>query len=236
MKNIRISPKFIELVKTNSKRLLCGVITFIALAIPHTGKTESKSEDIQVNERIVEQLNYYNNEEVEFIVDGESVKVTLDLSNPELAKAEIKEILDSLNALRPASEFPSFFLISHWEKSENYDEVKKESDDKREYKRTITCFRTTDNYENDIEKIATKFRDDSDNEKYTIVGTREEYVVVTPEEEEKLETSKDTVMFEGSNIVFKVDKKEERRHTSSLAVIIINSFNMARLLAKKRDE
>ena len=80
MKNIRISPKFIELVKTNSRRLLCGVITFIALAIPHTGKTEIKSEDIQVNERIVEQLNYYNTEEVEFIVDGESVKVTGKIS------------------------------------------------------------------------------------------------------------------------------------------------------------
>jgi len=239
MKNIRVSPKLIELVKSNSKRFLCGIITFVALVIPHTGIAESKGENQEVQERIIEYVNYNCPEEVEFIVDGESVKTTIDLNNPELAKEEIKEILNTLNASRPMSQYPSFFLIGHWEKSEKYDEVKKETNN-REYKRTISCFRLADNdtgkYENDIENIAKGFRDDEKHENYNVVGTKEEYVLLTEEEEKELDTSKDLVMIEGSNIMFKVDAKKERSRGPNIAVIIINSLNLSRILLRKRNE
>ena len=239
MKNIRVSPKLIELVKSNGKRLLCGIITCVALAIPHTGLAEANSEEQVVQDRIVEYVNYNTSEEIEFIVDGESIKTTIDLSNPELAKEEIKEILDKLNASRPINEYPSFFLIGHWEKSEKYDDVKKENDG-REYKRTISCFRIIDSdpskYENDIEKIGKDFRDDEKHENFVVVGEKDEYVVLTPEEEKELDTKKDLVMIEGSNIMYKVDAKEERSHGLNIGIAIMNSFNMARLLSRKRRD
>ncbi len=242
MKNIKVSPKFIELAKSNGKRLLCGIITCICLAIPHTGKTESASEDYQVPSKVVESYNYYNTEEVEFIIDGESVKTTIDLNNPELAKEDIKEILSNLNVSHDMPEYPSFFLVTHWEKSEDYDKVKKETNN-REYKRTIYCFRAKEEYgtahwENDIEKITKAYRDEDDNEKYfDLIGEKEEYALLTEEEEKELETDKDLVMFEGSNIAFKLDKKSEgRSRASSIAIIIMNSIRMSLYLAKKRDE
>ena len=241
MKSIKVSPKLIELVKTNGKRFLCGVITVVALASPFTVLAEEKNEDVVTQEKIVEYIKNYNKEEVEFIVDGVSVKTTLDLSNPELTKEEIKEILDSLNALRPMTEYPSFFLVSHWEKSENYDNVKKENNE-REYKRTISCFRAseklnTNDYNNDIEKIGKDFRDDEKHEIFTIVGEKEEYILLTEEEEKELDTSKDIIMIEGSNIMFKIDAKEDERNPGlNIGILLLNSFNMARILSKKRDE
>ena len=241
MKNIKVSPKFIELAKSNGKRLLCGIITCICLAIPHIGKVESASEDYQVPSKVVESYNYYNTEEVEFIIDGESVKTTIDLNNPELAKEDIKEILSNLNVSHDMPEYPSFFLVTHWEKSEDYDKVKKETNN-REYKRTIYCFRAKEEYgtahwENDIEKITKAYRDEDDNEKYfDLIGEKEEYALLTEEEEKELETDKDLVMFEGSNIMFKVDAKEKGGRSNLSWLIIWNSFNMSRILLKKKDE
>ena len=245
MKNVKVSPRFIELAKSNGKILLCGIITFMALAIPHTGIAESASEENNTPVKVVDTLNNYNTEEVEFIVDGVSAKVTIDLDNPELSKEEIKEILGSLNVTHDMPDYPSFFLVTHWEKSQDYDQVKKETNN-REYKRTIYCFRAnaeygTIHYDNDIEKIATSFRDEENEEErnkyFDLIGTKDEYVILTPEEEKELETDKDLVMFEGSNITFKIKAKEKRRsHSSSIAIIVMNSFNLARILSKKRDE
>ena len=241
MRNIKVSPKFIELAKSNGKRLICGIITCVALAIPHTGFAESASDDYSVPTKVVGTLSNYNTEEVEFIVDGESVKVNIDLNNPELAKEDIKEILSSLNASHDMPEYPTFFLVTHWEKSEDYDQVKKETNN-REYKRTIYCFRAkeeygTDHWDNDIEKITKAYRDDNDNEKYfDLIGEKEEYTLLNEEEEKELETDKDLVMFEGSNIAFKLDKKQTRSRASSIAIIIMNSLRLTLQLAKKRDD
>ena len=244
--NIKISPKFIELVRSNGKRLICGIITCVALAIPHTGFAEETEKDYNTPTKMVDTLNNYNTEEVEFIVDGESVKVTLDLNNPELSKEEIKEILSTLNVTHDMPEYPSFFLVTHWEKSEDYDKVKKESNDDREYKRTIYCFRANEEYgtihfDNDIEKITKSFRDEDNEEErnkyFDLIGSKEEYVIVNKEEEKELETEKDLIMFEGSNIAFKIKKQEKgRSNAGSLAIILMNSFNMARILSKKRDD
>ena len=43
-------------------------------------------------------------------------------------------------------------------------------------------------------------------------------------------------MFEGSNIAFKVDKKQTRSRASSIAIIIMNSLRLTLQLAKKRDD
>ncbi len=243
--NIKISPKFIELAKSNGKRLICGIITCVALAIPHTGFAESTKEGYSAPIKVYDTLNNYNNEEVEFIVDGVSAKVNIDLNNPELSKEDIKEILSSLNVTNDMPEYPSFFLVTHWEKSEDYDKVKKENDN-REYKRTIYCFRANEEYgtihfDNDIEKITKSFRDEDNEEErnkyFDLIGSKEEYVIVNKEEEKELETEKDLVMFEGSNIAFKIKKQEKgRSNAGSLAIILMNSFNLARILSKKRDD
>ena len=43
-------------------------------------------------------------------------------------------------------------------------------------------------------------------------------------------------MIEGSNIMYKVDAKEERSHGLNIGIAIMNSFNMARLLSRKRRD
>ena len=43
-------------------------------------------------------------------------------------------------------------------------------------------------------------------------------------------------MIEGSNIMFKIDAKEERNPGLNIGILLFNSFNMARILSKKRDE
>ena len=186
---MRISPKFIELLK----RSTCTLVASILIAVPFISHSETKVETST----------------------NQSNVVTID------------------------SENPSFILISSWEKTENY------SSDNLEYKRTISHFKANDNYsteqyENDLEKIAKALRDEDNNEVFDLNESVEEVYSFNPEEEKELNTTKDIVEIEGTNIIIKIDSKKEELESSiksrirRMALILLFLGGMGSGICKSR--
>ncbi len=216
MKNIKVSPKFIELAKSNGKRLLCGIITCICLAIPHTGKTEEKVDNGSIQTRIVQQIESQEDKiDLKAAVDGETINITIDLNNLQESQESLEEIVKKVDISRDNLESLSFVFATHWEKTGNYDDSKEYSNGNREYKRTLYRFKANDNFNteyfnNDIEVIAKFFRDEENSEDvFDIVESVEQVITVTPEEEKDLNTTEDIIVIDGANIVFKIQSNNE---------------------------
>ncbi len=190
---MKISQKLIDI----AKRGACTLVASLLISIPFKGKSETKVESNDSNQtKIVQEYK-------------EEVKVDLSDESDVIEKAIM--IADGLTSI---SNKPSFVLVTHWEKTENYKKDNDYSKGNREYKRTIYRFKANENYNNeyfnnDIEKIAKFFRDNKDSSDiFDIVETYEQIVTVTPEDEDGLNTEEDIVEIEGTNIILKIDSQE----------------------------
>ena len=200
---MKIGPKLIDIVKRGT----CTLVASLLIAIPFGGKGETKVESGTDQTKIVQEYKHL-------------VKINLNDDSDMIEKAIM--LADGLTSI---SSDPSFVLVTHWEKTENYRKDKDYSKGNREYKRTVYRFKANDNYNNeyfnnDIEKIAKFFRDEKDSSDiFDIVETYEQIVTVTPEEEKKLNTEEDIVEIEGTNIILKIDSKDVEKATKLKNII-----------------
>ena len=208
MKIKEISSKYIDI----AKRGACALISSIILMIPYTGKGETKVESSIGNEpKIVQEMS--SEEEVSLEIDGEYLNI--DLENMEEASEMIKRALELADGIQDVSCNTPFVLVSHWEKTENYDNSKNYANGNREYKRTVYRFVPNKNFnfeyfEEDLSKMIEFFRDDENSsEIFDVIETYEQVRTFTPEEEKNLNTSEDIFEIEGTNIRLKVKSKSD---------------------------
>ena len=200
---MKISPKLIDLVKSGA----CTLVASLMIAIPFGGKGETKVESDTNPDKIVQEYK-------------QEVKVDLGDDSDMIVKALM--LADGLESI---SSDPSFALVTHWEKTENYRKDNDYSKGNREYKRIVYRFKANENYNNeyfnnDLEKIAKFFRDDKDSSDiFDVVETYEQVITVTPEEEKKLNTEEDIVEIEGTNFVLKIDSKDVEKATKLKNII-----------------
>ena len=207
MKNIKMSSKFIELIKTNGKRFLCALVTTIMLMIPHTGKTEETTNNNSQNQTKIEQR-------VESMTDI-SITVGDHTLETDIHDVDgIEEIFESAD-LSSVSTEPVFVMYSNWEKTNNYSSDKGYEKDNREYQRTVYRFTPNDRYNpeyfnEDYVKLLRFFRDDVDASSiFDVISKEVEVITLSKEEEEALDTTHIVLEVEGSDIKIEILTKNE---------------------------